>query len=414
MELLAATDVTAPLLGPNGASRLFGPQKGADRRPWKSWKQALAYFAEGRRPEFIRVPGAGAAGGFGYGLAVLAGANIVSGYGLVAQALHLERRVAVADVVLTGEGRFDRQTALGKGPSALARSGKELGKPVVLFAGSVVREEGLDTSMFQEVIDVGNPALDKQAAVQALREAAARWATTARNMKPHDARDRSGRAGTNNGLGRHRCDSARAGFVPAHGSKGSEVRTTRIPAFWSSRMVASATRGKSSEGGSGSSGGAGTGLIASSRMKIGPSSRAPSSRCARAIHQRGQHAVGLGLPEDVDAIKGHEVIEQARVELATFWPRTSVTSGDEDGVVLREGVLALELEPGGRVPHERVEEAGLVHRGHERVAQAAEQRVERPDGEDVLAAGLQPLAVGEALLRVAGGPPASRPGCPRR
>jgi glycerate kinase len=60
----------------------------------------------------------------------------------------------------------------------------------VLFAGSVVREEGLDTSMFQEVIDVGNPALDKQAAVLALREAAARWATTARNMKPHDARDR--------------------------------------------------------------------------------------------------------------------------------------------------------------------------------------------------------------------------------
>ncbi|WP_224365175.1 glycerate kinase [Hyalangium versicolor] len=190
VELLAATDVTAPLLGPNGASRLFGPQKGADPQIVEELEAALAFFAQGLAPEFIRVPGAGAAGGFAYGLAVLAGANIVSGYGLVAKALHLERRVAVADAVLTGEGRFDRQTALGKGPSALARSGKELGKPVVLFAGSVVREEGLDTSMFHEVIDVGNPALDKEAAILALRHAAMRWASVAKHMKPHDARDR--------------------------------------------------------------------------------------------------------------------------------------------------------------------------------------------------------------------------------
>ncbi|MFL5347024.1 MAG: glycerate kinase [Hyalangium sp.] len=193
VEILAATDVTAPLLGPNGASRLFGPQKGADPQAVEELEEALACFAQALAPEFIRVPGSGAAGGLGYGLAVLAGANIVSGYALVAQALHLERRVAVADAVLTGEGRFDRQTALGKGPSALARSGKELGKPVVLFAGSVVREEGLDTSMFHEIIDVGTPALDKEAAILALREAAARWASTARHMKPHDARDRSRR-----------------------------------------------------------------------------------------------------------------------------------------------------------------------------------------------------------------------------
>jgi glycerate kinase len=190
VELLAATDVTSPLLGPNGASRLFGPQKGADPQAVEELEEALAYFAQGLAPEFIRVPGAGAAGGFGFGLAVLAGANIVSGYGLVAQALHLERRVAVADTVITGEGQFDRQTALGKGPGALARSGKDLGKPVVLFAGSVAHEEGLDTSLFHEIINVGNPALDKEAAVRALREAAARWASTARLMKPHEDRDR--------------------------------------------------------------------------------------------------------------------------------------------------------------------------------------------------------------------------------
>lgn len=191
VELLAATDVTAPLLGPNGASQLFGPQKGADPQTVEQLEEALAWFAQGLAPEFIRVPGAGAAGGLGYGLAVLAGANIASGYRLVAHGLRLERRVAVADAVLTGEGRFDRQTTLGKGPAALARTAKELGKPVVLFVGSAVHEEGLDTSLFQELIELGSPPFDKEAAVRALREAAARWASTARHMDPHDARERS-------------------------------------------------------------------------------------------------------------------------------------------------------------------------------------------------------------------------------
>lgn len=191
VELLAAADVTAPLLGPNGASRLFGPQKGAEPQAVEELETALEYFAQGLAPEFIRVPGAGAAGGLGFGLAVLAGANIVSGYALVAQALHLERRAAAADAVITGEGRFDRQTAMGKGPAALARSGKELGKPVVLFAGSVAREEGLDTSLFHQIIDVGSPALDKAATRRALHEAAARWASTARHMQPHGVRGRN-------------------------------------------------------------------------------------------------------------------------------------------------------------------------------------------------------------------------------
>jgi glycerate kinase len=201
VELLAATDVTSPLLGPTGATLLFGPQKGADPAAVEELEEALDYFARGMGPEFIRVPGAGAAGGFGYGLAVLAGASIMSGYELVAQALQLQRRVAVADAVLTGEGRFDRQTALGKGPAALARTARELGKPVVLFAGSVVREEGLETSLFRELIEIGTPALDKAAAAKALREAAARWATVARLIKPPDSRERSRRDGPLAGSG---------------------------------------------------------------------------------------------------------------------------------------------------------------------------------------------------------------------
>jgi glycerate kinase len=193
VELLAAADVTSPLLGPTGATLPFGAQRGADPAAVEELEEALGYFARGLGPEFIRVPGAGAAGGLGFGLAVMAGASIMSGYALVAQALQLQRRVAVVDAVLTGEGRFDRQTALGKAPAALARTSRELGKPVVLFAGSVVREEGLETSLFQEVIDVGTPALDKAAAAQALREAAARWATVARLAAPPDSRERTSR-----------------------------------------------------------------------------------------------------------------------------------------------------------------------------------------------------------------------------
>lgn len=185
VELLAATDVTSPLLGPNGASRLFGPQKGADAATVEVLEEALTYFAQGLGPEFMRVPGAGAAGGFGFGLVVLAGGNIMSGYQLVAQALDLERRLAVADVVITGEGRFDRQTALGKGPGALARSAREFGKHVVLFAGSVAHEEGLDTSAIHELIDVSASANPDATPAEALRQAVERWAIVARHLPVH-------------------------------------------------------------------------------------------------------------------------------------------------------------------------------------------------------------------------------------
>ncbi len=193
VELLAATDVTSPLLGPNGASRLFGPQKGADAAMVEELEEALLHFAQGMGPEFVRVPGAGAAGGFGFGLVVLAGGNIMSGYQLVSQALDLERRLVVADVVITGEGRFDRQTALGKGPGALARSAREFGKHVVLFAGSVAHEEGLDTSAIHELIDVSASARPGATPAEALREAAERWATTARHMPIHMPDARLGR-----------------------------------------------------------------------------------------------------------------------------------------------------------------------------------------------------------------------------
>lgn len=176
VELLVATDVTAPLLGPDGASRLFGPQKGADAATVDELESALARLAE-IVPGPANAPGAGAAGGFGYGLAALAGGKLVSGYGMVARTLRLPQRLAAADVVLTGEGRFDRQTALGKGPGALAREARALGKRTVLFAGVVAPDVDSSTSPFDEVVEVSALAPPEASYAEALCHAGVCWAS---------------------------------------------------------------------------------------------------------------------------------------------------------------------------------------------------------------------------------------------
>lgn len=177
VEVLVATDVTSPLLGPDGASRLFGPQKGADAHAVTELESALAHLAGVVAPGLAQVPGAGAAGGFGYGLAALAGGKIVSGYELVARTLRLSERLATADVVLTGEGRFDRQTALGKGPGALAREARRLGKPTVMFAGIVTPDAGDGDCPFDEVVEVSALAPPHVSYAEALRHAGTWWAS---------------------------------------------------------------------------------------------------------------------------------------------------------------------------------------------------------------------------------------------
>ncbi|MCP3140145.1 glycerate kinase [Pyxidicoccus xibeiensis] len=175
VELLGATDVTAPLLGADGAARLFGPQKGADAAAVDELEAALAHLSAVVGAMAVGWPGTGAAGGFGFGLAALLGARLVPGYELVSRALGLERRVLLADVVLTGEGRFDRQTSMGKGPGGLARLAREHGTPVVLFAGCVDRSDGLELDLFHEVVDLTSQAQPGEPASKVLCEAAARW-----------------------------------------------------------------------------------------------------------------------------------------------------------------------------------------------------------------------------------------------
>ncbi len=135
-EILVACDVDHPLLGERGASAVFGPQKGASPEDVEFLDGALARLVKVSGGEMQSLtPGAGAAGGLGFGLLRFAGARLVSGFDLVADALGLAEKFSKADLVITGEGSLDEQTLGGKGPAGVARLARSLGKPVVAFAG---------------------------------------------------------------------------------------------------------------------------------------------------------------------------------------------------------------------------------------------------------------------------------------
>ena len=141
------SDVTAPLLGPRGAAAVFGPQKGAGPDDVLALERALEGFAVLVDAD-PSTPGAGAAGGTGFGLLVW-GATVVSGAEAVAEVVGLDRLVAEADLVVTGEGRFDEQTAGGKLVSWVASSARALDVPVALVAGQVAA----DPAGFVDVVD---------------------------------------------------------------------------------------------------------------------------------------------------------------------------------------------------------------------------------------------------------------------
>lgn len=142
-RIIIACDVTNPLLGPRGATVIFGPQKGlvpADIQRLEAdvARMAAMLCAACNQPFIVAdQPGAGAAGGFGFGFSVATGAEIVPGFELVSDWLDLETRVAAADLVLTGEGRFDATSLGGKGPGSLVAMARRSEKPIHVFAGSL-------------------------------------------------------------------------------------------------------------------------------------------------------------------------------------------------------------------------------------------------------------------------------------
>ncbi len=144
-EILVACDVNNPLLGPDGCTQVYGRQKGV--QDFAYFESRLHHLAEIVRRDLgidhRDVPGAGAAGGLGYGLMAFCGATLTSGFDLIADLVHLRERIAAADLVITGEGRLDAQTLHGKGPMGVANLAHELGKPVAAFAGAIEAEEQL-------------------------------------------------------------------------------------------------------------------------------------------------------------------------------------------------------------------------------------------------------------------------------
>jgi glycerate 2-kinase len=179
-----ASDVDNPLTGPNGASVVFGPQKGATPEMVTELDDNLLHFADLiNRDLGIQVdiqPGAGAAGGMGAALLAFCGSMLRPGIEIVMDTVGLEAAVRDADLVITGEGRIDSQTLHGKAPLGVARMAKHFGKPVIGIAGclspdaGLVYECGID-AVFSVLSQVGTEE-------EAFRSAAANVRSTSRTI----------------------------------------------------------------------------------------------------------------------------------------------------------------------------------------------------------------------------------------
>ncbi|NCB55948.1 MAG: glycerate kinase [Gammaproteobacteria bacterium] len=183
-RITVACDVTNPLTGPQGASAIFGPQKGANPAMVRFLDENLKHYAEviarqtGKDVEFA--PGAGAAGGLGAALLAFLNAELRSGIEIVTEAVELEKAIMDADLVITGEGRIDSQSIKGKVPVGVARLAKRHNKPVIGIAGSLSADVAV---VYEHGIDCVFSVLNKVCSLdEALNDAAANVRLTARNI----------------------------------------------------------------------------------------------------------------------------------------------------------------------------------------------------------------------------------------
>lgn len=139
-----ACDVTNPLCGENGATYVFGPQKGVKQDQKETLDKAMRHYANETRRlfgcDFSEIAGTGAAGGMGFAFLAYLPSELTPGIDLILNAVELEKELKDADVVVTGEGRLDVQTAMGKAPVGVAKRAKKYGAKVIAFAGSVTPE----------------------------------------------------------------------------------------------------------------------------------------------------------------------------------------------------------------------------------------------------------------------------------
>ncbi|HEY2615179.1 MAG TPA: glycerate kinase [Chthoniobacterales bacterium] len=163
-RIVGAADVRNPLLGERGA-RTFGPQKGATPEQLLLLENALARLADvvarDLGCDFREKAGAGAAGGLGFGLLSFCGARLQPGFDLVTEILDLEAAVGRADIVITGEGKLDRQTREGKAPGGVAGLARKLGKRVFALVG-FAEDDATTGSLFDDVLVLAKPPITRE------------------------------------------------------------------------------------------------------------------------------------------------------------------------------------------------------------------------------------------------------------
>ncbi len=163
-----ACDVDNPLLGQSGATKVYGPQKGVLPRDLERMEEELSVVAHvlidatGENPSALNESGAGAAGGLGFGLRAAAGASFVPGFPLVSAWLGLQEHIENADLIVTGEGRFDESSLRGKGPGLIVKMASKAAKPVLVLAGSVDSRAAAEIQGFYPktvIREISNPKL---------------------------------------------------------------------------------------------------------------------------------------------------------------------------------------------------------------------------------------------------------------
>ena len=166
-SVIGATDVVNPLLGREGATMIFGPQKGGDKITLHVLEEAMRCYADQVNKcmgtDFTRSPGAGAAGGLGFAVKSFFNAELRPGFELMAEIVDLESQIAWSDIVITGEGKLDRQTGYGKAPARLRQMARKHGKKVWVIAGRT--EDGAGDE-FDGVISLSDLASGQKEAMR--------------------------------------------------------------------------------------------------------------------------------------------------------------------------------------------------------------------------------------------------------
>ena len=185
-DILVACDVDNPLCGPRGAAAVYGPQKGATPEIVRQLDEGLAHFADviarDLGKDVRNIPGAGAAGGLGAGLLAFCGAAIRPGVEIVIDAVRLRERLLGADLLITGEGRLDRQSMMGKLIAGVGRTAREAGVPVVALVGSVGEGAEAALAVLQSYLCITPPGTPLP---EALSRAAEHLEASARSFIRH-------------------------------------------------------------------------------------------------------------------------------------------------------------------------------------------------------------------------------------